>query len=99
MLLLNEDALSEVTKVLVDGAYTGERFASLMWQILGARMEVVKRDELHHFAVLPQRWVVARSFVWWRNGNDSGRTASANWGRADRSWCSQSWRCYYGDIE
>ena len=64
MLLLNDDTLSEVKNVLVDGAYTGERFAELVWQILGARVEVVKRNELHRFAVLPKRWVVERSFAW-----------------------------------
>jgi transposase len=26
--------------------------------------EVVKRNELHSFAVLPKRWVVERSFGW-----------------------------------
>lgn len=64
MLLLNDDALSEVTNVLVDGGYTGERFEEMVWQILGARVEVVKRSELHKFAVLPMRWVVERSFAW-----------------------------------
>jgi transposase len=64
MLLLNEDTLPEVTKVLVDGAYTGERFEEMVWHILGARLEVVKRSELHAFAVIPRRWVVGRSFAW-----------------------------------
>lgn len=64
MLLLNDKGLSEVKKVLVDGAYTGERFEELVWQILGARVEVAKRSELHRFAVLPKRWVVERSFAW-----------------------------------
>ena len=27
-------------------------------------MEVVKRNELHTFVVLPKRWVVERSFGW-----------------------------------
>ena len=27
-------------------------------------MEVVKRNELHTFVVLPKRWVVERSFAW-----------------------------------
>jgi transposase len=63
MLLLNGGALSEVTNVLVDGGYTGERFEELVWQILGARVEVVKRSARHQFAVLPKRWVVERSFA------------------------------------
>lgn len=64
MLLLNEDMLSAVKNVLVDGAYTGERFEQMVWRILGAKVEVVKRSELHKFAVLPKRWVVERSFAW-----------------------------------
>jgi transposase len=32
--------------------------------ILGATVEVVKRNELHKFVVLPKRWVVERSFGW-----------------------------------
>ena len=50
--------------MLVDGAYTGERFEELVWRILGARVVVAKRSELHQFAVLPKRWVVERSFAW-----------------------------------
>jgi transposase len=30
----------------------------------GAEVEVVKRNELHRFAVLPKRWVVERTFGW-----------------------------------
>ena len=35
-----------------------------MREILGATVEIVKRNELHKFAVIPQRWVVERSFAW-----------------------------------
>ena len=42
---------------------------------MGAEVEIAKRNELHHFAVLPKRWVVERSFSWleknrriWENG-------------------------------
>ena len=31
---------------------------------MGASVEVVKRNELHTFVVLPKRWVVERSFAW-----------------------------------
>jgi transposase len=52
MLLFNDDTLSEVKTVLVDGAYMGERFNGLVWRILGARVEVVKRSALQHSAFL-----------------------------------------------
>ena len=31
---------------------------------LGATVQVAKRNELHTFVVIPQRWVVERSFAW-----------------------------------
>lgn len=64
MFLLNDDTLSKVRNVLVDGGYTGERFADLVFQILGATVQVAKRNELYKFAVIPKRWVVERSFAW-----------------------------------
>ena len=51
-------------KVLVDGGYTGETFANSVKILIGADVEVVKRNELHTFAVLPKRWIVERSFGW-----------------------------------
>jgi transposase len=56
--------LSEVKNVLVDGGYTGIPFAIQVKEVLGAAVEVVKRNELHRFVVLPKRWVVERSFGW-----------------------------------
>jgi transposase len=60
----NSDNLSHVKKVLVDGGYTGENFANEIKRISGAEVEVVKRNELHNFSVLPKRWIVERSFGW-----------------------------------
>ena len=56
--------LSQVQNVLVDGGYTGKPFATAVQGLLGASVEVVKRNELHTFVVLPKRWVVERSFAW-----------------------------------
>ena len=58
------DGLSQVQNVLVDGGYTGKPFATAVQGLLGASVEVVKRNELHTFVVLPKRWVVERSFAW-----------------------------------
>ena len=44
--------------------YTGKPFATAVQSLLGASVEVVKRNELHTFVVLPKRWVVERSFGW-----------------------------------
>ena len=56
--------LSLVKKLLVDGGYTGENFANEIKNLSSAEVEVVKRNELHTFAVLPKRWIVERSFAW-----------------------------------
>lgn len=64
MFLLHQETLAEVTKVLVDGVYAGTRFERLVWQIIGAKVAVVKRNGLHTFAVLPQCRIVERSLAW-----------------------------------
>lgn len=64
MFLTHDDKLGDVEQVLVDGGYSGQRFEDMTYQILGATVQVAKRSELHKFAVIPQRWVVERSFAW-----------------------------------
>ena len=59
-------ALAGVRRVLVDGGYTGRPFERGVREILGesVTVEVARRSELHTFAVMPQRWIVERSFAW-----------------------------------
>ena len=64
MISLNIDSLSTVQKFLVDGGYSGDNFSDKIKEIHGAKVEVVKRNELHQFKVLPKRWIVERSFSW-----------------------------------
>ncbi len=61
---MHQTALAKVENVLADGGYTGDPFASSVREILGAGVEIAKRNELHTFAVIPKRWVVERSFGW-----------------------------------
>ena len=56
--------LSKVAKVLCDGGYTGENFATAVKVLINAEVEVVKRPELHKFKVMPRRWVVERTNGW-----------------------------------
>ena len=51
-------------KILFDGAYTGDDFAAKIKDLVGAEVEVVKRNELNTFVVIPKRWIVERSFAW-----------------------------------
>jgi len=64
MLLGHNQTLSRVKNLLVDGGYSGEKFASSVQEIINSKVEVVKRNELHKFVVLPKRWVVERTFAW-----------------------------------
>lgn len=59
-----KENLSIVKNVLTDGGYTGETFEKQVKDLIDAKVEVVKRNELHMFVVLPKRWVVERSFSW-----------------------------------
>ena len=54
-----------VRVVLGDGGYTGENFAAGVKEILkDAEVQIAKRSELHKFEVMPNRWIVERSFAW-----------------------------------
>lgn len=61
---LHSESLAEVENLLVDGGYTGENFANAVQDLLGCKVTVAKRNELHTFKVIPKRWVVERSFAW-----------------------------------
>jgi transposase len=56
--------LRRVKEVLVDGGYSGENFAISVDDLIGATVQVVKRNTLNTFEVIPQRWIVERSFAW-----------------------------------
>ena len=60
----NRSGLNQVQKAPVDGGYTGKPFATAVQSLLGAAVEVVKRNKLHTFVVLPKLRVVERSFAW-----------------------------------
>jgi transposase len=53
-----------VESVLVDGGYTGQPFADAVMEGIEATDQVVKRNELHAFVVLPKRSIVERRFAW-----------------------------------
>ena len=52
-----------IFKIFADGGYTGTLIA---WAkaMFGFDVEVVKRNQLHTFKVLPKRWIVERNFAW-----------------------------------
>ena len=58
--------LGQVQSVLCDSSYTGKPFAQGVREALGEHVsvQIAKRSELHTFKVMPQRWIVERSFAW-----------------------------------
>src|SRR5215469_10058135 len=64
MLELFAPKLSCLIKLLCDGGYTGENFANAVMALIGAEVEIAKRNELHKFEVIPKRWIVERPFAW-----------------------------------
>ena len=59
--------LSNISQILADGGLTGENFENAVALLIGAEVEIVKRSELHKFAVMPKRWIVERTFGWLEN--------------------------------
>jgi transposase len=74
----NVKNLPEVKKFIAGGGYTGGNFAQAVKDLCAVEVEVVKRNELHTFAVLPKRWVAGRSFGWIDKAVGFGRIAGAN---------------------
>jgi len=64
MLQIYAPKLASILKLLCDAGYTGDNFANAVMNLIGAVVEVVKRNELHKFVVIPKRWLVERSFAW-----------------------------------
>jgi transposase len=66
--------IETLKKLLVDGGYTGEKFAAKIKELLNIETEVSKRSDKPGFNVIPKRWIVERTFAWlekcrrlWRN--------------------------------
>ena len=64
MIALFRNRLTGILKILCDGGYTGEEFAAVINELIGAAVEIAKRSDLHKFIVIPKRWVVERTFGW-----------------------------------
>jgi len=64
MFIATSNNLIKVQNMLVDSGYSGENFAGAVKKILGCRVEVVKKSDLHSFKVIPKRWIVERTFAW-----------------------------------
>src|SRR6266436_2490183 len=50
--------------VFADAGYQGPKAAAAIAKTGAWTLEIVKRNELHRFVVLPKRWVVERTLAW-----------------------------------
>ena len=53
-----------IQKIFADAGYQGPRVALAAKNSGSWIVEIVKRTELHTFAVLPKRWIVERTLAW-----------------------------------
>jgi putative transposase len=58
-----KDGFVRLRLIWADGGYAGKLIA---WsrRVGGWKLQIVERPHSHHFAVLPRRWVVERTFAW-----------------------------------
>ena len=77
LLQKNKDTLKCLDTLMVDGGYTGEKFAKEVSNIINADVKVSKRHEQHKFELEPIRWIVERTFGWL----DNSRRLSKNYER------------------
>jgi transposase len=71
-----------ILRIFADAGYQGPRAALSAARTGSWIIEVVKRNELHTFVVLPKRWIVERTLAWlnrcrrlakdWENLNRKG---------------------------
>lgn len=57
------ESWKKVVKLFADGGYRGQLINTLKTQFK-MELEIVKRNEVHTFKVLPKRWIVERTFAW-----------------------------------
>ena len=53
-----------ILRIFADAGYRGARVASAAAKTGNWTVEIVQRNELHKFVVLPKRWIVERSIAW-----------------------------------
>ena len=74
------EAWIKIVKLFADGGYQG-RLLEKIKSRFGMEVEIVKRNELHTFQVLPKRWIVERTFAWL----DTNRRNSKDYERLTQS--------------
>jgi transposase len=52
-----------ITRIFADGGYQGPKMRKVVAATGCWNIEIVKRSDIHHFVVLPKRWIVERTFA------------------------------------
>jgi transposase len=53
-----------IERIFADANYQGPKLATALAETGPWTIEIVKRNELHRFVVLPKRWIVERTLAW-----------------------------------
>ena len=74
------ESWKKIIKIFADGGYRGQLITTIKTKFK-IELEIVKRDELHIFKILPKRWIVERTFAW----IDTNRRNSKNYERLNNT--------------
>jgi putative transposase len=74
------DGWNQIIKIFADSGYRGQLIEKVKTQFK-IELEIIKRNELHTFKVLPKRWIVERTFAW----IDTNRRNSKNYERLNNT--------------
>ena len=53
-----------IKTIFADAGYQGPKAAAAIAKSGTWKLEIIKRNELHRFVVLPKRWIVERTLAW-----------------------------------
>lgn len=53
-----------IERIFADAGYQGPKTAAAVAKTGTWKLQIVKRNELHRFVVLPKRWIVERTLAW-----------------------------------
>src|SRR5438105_7688928 len=74
------ESWKKIIKIFADAGYSGGLIGKVK-DMFKIDLEIVKRNELHAFKLLPKRWIVERTFSW----IDTNRRNSKNYERLNQS--------------
>lgn len=74
------ESWNKIIKIFADGGYRGQLISTIKTK-LKIELEIIKRDQLHTFKILPKRWIVERTFAW----IDTNRRNSKNYERLNNT--------------